>query len=102
MFALIKFSGVQHIVKQNDVFKVSTVPENVGEEFVINDVLSIIDGDKVKIGSPLVAGSSVTVRVLEKGKDKKIIIFKKKRRQNYKRKNGHRQPIAKLQVVSIN
>lgn len=102
MLAVIKLGGVQHIVKANDVVKVNKLPHNVGEEFSISDVLSTINDGDIKIGSPLLSGVSVKAKVLEQTKDDKVIIFKKKRRQNYRRKRGHRQEISMIQILSVN
>jgi large subunit ribosomal protein L21 len=101
MLAVIKLGGLQHIVKANDVIKVNKLPHNVGDEFEINEVLSTINGAEVKIGAPVVSGASVKAKILEQGKDDKVIIFKKKRRQNYRRQRGHRQEISTIQILSV-
>ncbi len=101
MLAVIKLGGNQHIVKKDDILTVNKLDAEVGDEIVVTDVLSLIDGTEVKVGSPIVEGSSVKLSVVEQLRDKKIIVFKKKRRQNYRRKNGHRQYITKLKVLSV-
>ncbi len=101
MLAVIKLGGLQHIVKENDVITVNKLPHNVGDEFEISEVLSTINGADVKVGAPMIAGASVKAKILEQGKDDKVIIFKKKRRQNYRRKRGHRQEISKIQILSV-
>jgi large subunit ribosomal protein L21 len=101
MLAVIKLSGSQHVVKQGDILKVNKLNQEIGSEIVISEVLSIIQEGNVIIGAPLVANSFVKLTVLDHGKDKKVIVFKKRRRQGYKRKNGHRQHITTVQVKEI-
>lgn len=102
MLAVIKLAGNQHIVKKNDIIITNKIDDEVGKEIVIQDVLSIIDEGKVQIGSPLLPNVSVKAKVLEQTRDKKVIVFKKRRRKHSRRKNGHRQYITKLQIVDIN
>lgn len=101
MFAVIKFAGAQHIVKKNDIITVNSVNAEVGDEITVTDVLSLINGDEVTIGTPLVENKKVTLKLLNNFKGEKVIIFKKRRRKHSKRKNGHRQHLTKLQVVDI-
>lgn len=101
MFAVIKLAGSQYKVKKNDVIKVNKLNAEVGEEFLINDVLSIIEGSEIKLGTPLVEGASVKAKILEQGRDKKVIVFKKRRRKHHKRKNGHRQYISMVEILDI-
>ncbi|MFL1780377.1 50S ribosomal protein L21 [Candidatus Hepatincolaceae symbiont of Richtersius coronifer] len=101
MLAVIKLGGAQHIVKKDDIITVNKLDSNVGEEITITDVLSTTLDGETKMGFPILANSSVRLKVLEQGKDKKVLVFKKKRRQNYRRKNGHRQHITKVQVLEV-
>lgn len=101
MLAVIKVGGVQHIIKENDIITVNKLNANIGEEFIIEDVLSIVSENGTQIGNPTIEGSKVTGIVLEQTKGKKVIVFKKKRRHNYRRKKGHRQHLTKLKIVSI-
>jgi large subunit ribosomal protein L21 len=101
MQAVVKVQGIQYIVKKDDFIRVNKMPSEVGQELVINDVLSIVNGSDVKIGNPLVSNSSVTIKVVEHFKDAKVLIFKKRRRQNSRRKNGHRQQLTKIQILDI-
>lgn len=101
MFAVIKLAGSQYRVKKNDIIKVNKLNSEVGEEFVINDVLSLIDGSEIKLGTPLVEGATVTAKVIEQGRDKKVIVFKKRRRKHHKRKNGHRQYISMVEILDV-
>ncbi|UQY80910.1 50S ribosomal protein L21 [Candidatus Hepatincola sp. Av] len=102
MLAVIKFAGSQHIVKKNDIITTNKIDDEVGKEIVIQDVLSVIDEGKVQIGNPTLPNVSVKAKILEQTRDKKVIIFKKRRRKHSRRKNGHRQYITKLQIVDIN
>jgi large subunit ribosomal protein L21 len=101
MFAVIKLAGSQYKVKKNDIIKVNKINAEVGDEFVINDVLSLIDGSEIKLGTPILEGSSVTAKVIEQGRDKKVIVFKKQRRKHHRRKNGHRQYISMVEILDI-
>ena len=98
MFAVIKTGGKQYKVAANDVVIVEKLPGQAGDTVTLDQVLLV--GDKV--GAPLVEGASVTATILEQTRGEKVIIFKKKRRQNYRRKNGHRQELTVLRVAAIN
>jgi len=101
MFAVVKTGGKQYRVTEGDVIKVEKLEGEVGKSIVLDQILMIGDDKSVKVGEPLVAGTSVTADVLEQKKDTKIVIFKKKRRHNYRRKRGHRQEITVLRVTAI-
>ncbi len=101
MHAIVKIIGKQHIIKQDEIFKSDKVKYDVGETFEINEVLAIGEADDMSFGTPLVEGAKVKVKVLENKKDKKVIVFKKKRRKRYEVKNGHRQQISVLKVIEI-
>ncbi len=102
MFAIIKTSGSQYKVTKNSVIKVNKICGFPGESVEFNEVLMIGDYSRPSlIGTPLVRGASVTATILEHDRDNKIIVFKKKRRQNYRRKHGHKQQITKLKIVEI-
>ncbi len=97
MYAVIKTGGKQYKVASGDVVKLEKIAGEEGKEVVFNEVLAL-DGT---IGTPLVAGASVKAQVLKQTRDDKIIVFKKKRRQNYRRKNGHRQSITLVKITDI-
>ena len=97
MFAVIKTGGKQYKVTSGDVIKVEKLNAQEGAEVVFNEVLALDE----KIGKPLVKGASVKATVLKQAKDAKVIIFKKKRRQNYRRKNGHRQQITLVKILDV-
>lgn len=101
MFAVVKTGGKQYRVAKDDVLKVEKLDGEKGEKILLTDVLMIVDGDKQNVGSPTIDGAAVEVEVIDQGRAKKIIVFKKKRRQNYRRKKGHRQDITILRVTDI-
>jgi large subunit ribosomal protein L21 len=101
MFAVIKTGGKQYRVAAGDVIKVEKLEVEAGAELTLGEVLAVGDGDNVTLGAPLVDGASVTATVLEQTRAKKIIVFKKKRRQNYRRKNGHRQHLTVLRITGV-
>lgn len=101
MLAVIKVGGLQHIVQKGDIIKVNKLASEVGSTIEIHEVLSIIDGENVKFGKPMIEGASVSAKIIEQKKDKKVIVFKKRRRQNSRRKNGHRQYITKIEILEI-
>ncbi len=103
MKATIKTQGRQFTVTEGDVLKVNSFPNTeAGDSIDINEVLMIGEGADARFGSPLIEGASVKVTILENKKDKKVIIFKKKRRQGYKKRRGHRQHLSVIKVESIN
>jgi large subunit ribosomal protein L21 len=97
MFAVIKTGGKQYKVAKNDVIVVEKLPAEAGASITLDEVLMIGD----KIGAPTVAGASVTATVVDQTKGDKVIVFKKKRRQNYRRKKGHRQQLTVLRITDI-
>ncbi len=97
MFAVIKTGGKQYKVAPNDVIRVEKLPGQAGDTVTLDQVLMVDD----KIGAPTVAGASVTATLLEQTRGDKVIIFKKKRRQNYRRKKGHRQELTVLRITGI-
>lgn len=102
MFAVIKTGGKQYTIKEGDTFKVEKLNTEVGNTHKIEEVLFISDGSKQSAGSPFVKGASVELEVLEHGKADRVYIFKKKRRKDYRKRQGHRQMFTKVKVVKIN
>ncbi len=101
MYAIIELGGKQYVVEKGSVIKVEKLDVPEGGEFEVDKVLFIKrDGESI-IGSPYVEGVKVKARVVEHGKDGKVIIFKYKRKKNYRRKRGHRQPFVKIEVKDI-
>ena len=97
MFAVIRTGSKQYKVTAGDVIKVEKIAGAEGSEVIFDQVLALDE----KIGKPLVKGASVKATVLKQAKDAKVIVFKKKRRQNYRRKNGHRQQITLVKIVDV-
>ena len=97
MYAVIRTGGKQYKVTSGDVVKIEKIAGNEGSKVVFNEVLACDD----TIGTPLVAGASVKATILKQAKDAKVIVFKKKRRQNYRRKNGHRQSITLVKITDV-
>lgn len=100
MYAVVKTGGKQFRVAANDVIKVEKLTGDAGDIVTLDEVL-MVGGDAVEIGAPTVAGASVAAEILEQARDKKIVVFKKRRRQNYRRKKGHRQAMTVLKVREI-
>ena len=102
MFAVIRTGGKQYRVAPNDVLKIEKLPGEAGETITFSDVLAVgSEGGGTTIGTPLVAGATVTATVIAQDRLDKIIIFKKRRRQNSRRKNGHRQHVTVCRVAAI-
>ena len=101
MLAVIKSGGKQYKVKEGDFISVEKLPFSVGEKVEISDVLMIEDNGKTIVGTPVVSGAKVTAGVIEQKKNKTVLIFKKSRRKNFRRKNGHRQPVTILKIESV-
>ncbi len=101
MFAVIKTGGKQYRVAANDLLKIEKVSGEVGEIVEIGQVLAHGEGDDVVIGAPFVEGATVTAEVVAQGKAKTVIAFKKRRRQNSRRKIGHRQLLTTVRISEI-
>ena len=97
MFAVIQTGGKQYKVAKDDVIRVEKLAGEAGEQVVLDQVLMVGD----KIGAPVVAGASVTATVVAQARGPKLIVFKKRRRQNSRRKNGHRQDLTILRITDI-
>lgn len=102
MYAVIEISGKQQIVRQDEVVKVDRLSAEKGESVTVTKVLAVGEGESINFGDPFVKGASVVFEVLENKKDKKVIVFKKKRRKRYEVKRGHRQYLSVVKVKQIN
>ena len=100
MYAVIITGGKQYRVTAGSIIEVEKLEGVVGDTVKIDQILAL-SGDKNVIGTPTVAGAVVEAQILEQGKADKVLIFKKKRRHNYRRKNGHRQRFTALHITSI-
>jgi len=101
MYAVIKTGGKQYRVAKDDVLKVDLLDAKKGDTVKLEEVLLVGGDSKAKIGSPLLSGAFISAEVVDHIKDDKVIVFKKKRRQNYRRKNGHRQNLTVLKITGI-
>jgi large subunit ribosomal protein L21 len=102
MFAVIRTGGKQYKVAPDDVISVEKLAGEPGATIELGEVLMVGDGATVSAGAPLVEGASVSATLVEHRRNDKIIVFKKKRRHNYRRKNGHRQHQTVLRIIGIN
>lgn len=100
MYAVIKTGGKQYRVEQGDVVTVEKLEGGSGDAVSFDDVL-LVGGDELKIGTPQVAGATVQGTIVEQGRARKIVVFKFRRRKNYKRKAGHRQYFTRVRIDQI-
>jgi large subunit ribosomal protein L21 len=100
MYAVIKTGGKQYRVSTGDKLRVEKLPGNVGDAVTFDQVL-LVGGEALKLGKPLVGGAKVEAKITAQGLGKKLVVFKFRRRKNYRRKNGHRQPYTALEIVNI-
>jgi large subunit ribosomal protein L21 len=101
MFAVIKTGGKQHRVAADDVLTVGKLEGEAGSTVTFGEVLAIGEGDQISIGAPFVSGASVAAEIVEHARGPKVIAFKKRRRQNSKRKRGHRQDYTIVKIVGL-
>jgi large subunit ribosomal protein L21 len=102
MFAIVKTGGKQYRVAAGDQIVVERIAGDVGSEISLSEVLAIGGNAAPLIGTPLVAGAAVSARIVQQPRASKVIVFKKKRRKNYRRKRGHRQELTVLKIQAIN
>jgi large subunit ribosomal protein L21 len=101
MYAVIKTGGKQYRVAQNDLLTIERLEGEPGASIEFADVLMVGEGDNVKVGAPFVDGAKVTAELVDQARAPKVIAFKKRRRQNSRRKKGHRQHISLVRITSI-
>lgn len=102
MYAVVETGGKQYRVSPGEVLKVEKLPVEVGEKFVLDQVLLIKDdNDSIKVGTPIIENARVTVAVVEQGRSKKVIVYKYKKRKNERKKQGHRQAFTRIKVETI-
>jgi len=101
LYAIIETGGKQYRVQVGDTLNIDKLPADAGEKVEVNKVLAVVKGDDLNIGTPLVEGAKVILKVLRHGRGKKIIVFKFKAKKNYRRKQGHRQPFTQVIVDAI-
>jgi len=101
MYAVVKSGGKQYMVSPGDEFNVEKLAGSEGEEITLHDVLMLGDDKSSQVGSPILEKAVVTATIVSQFRDKKVIVFKKKRRQGYKRTKGHRQELTRIKIVDI-
>ena len=102
MYAIIKTGGKQYRVAEGETLRVEKLNAEGDSNTVKFDQVLLVGGDEVKIGTPIVEGASVDAEILRQGRAKKIIVFKKKRRKGYHKKQGHRQAFTEVRITGIN
>jgi large subunit ribosomal protein L21 len=101
MYAVVKKGGQQFRVTKGDKLYVQKLNSEAGKSVTLDEVMMVNDGKTAKVGTPLVSGAKVTAKVLEQTRGEKVVIFKKKRRQNYRRTRGHRQHLTVIEITDI-
>ncbi|MCX8023387.1 MAG: 50S ribosomal protein L21 [Syntrophorhabdaceae bacterium] len=102
MYAVIENGGKQYKVAEGDRVRLERISANEGDEISIKEVLAVFGGERPLIGSPYVDGAYVQGKIISQGRARKVIVFKYKRRKDYKKKNGHRQLYTELLIERIN
>ena len=101
MYAVIKTGGKQYRVATGEKLKIDQLPDVIGAEIVLDQVLLVADGDNLKMGRPLVTGATVQAKVLAQGRHDKVRIFKLRRRKHYQKHQGHRQNFTEIEITGI-
>ena len=101
MYAVIRTGGKQYRVNEGDTLEIETLAGDPGTAVTFDDVLLVGDDDETRIGTPTVDGATVAGTIVNHGKHRKVIVFKFRRRKNYKRKNGHRQNFTRVRIDGI-
>lgn len=101
MFAIMRTGGKQYRVQKGDKLTIEKLDVAEKKEITIDDVLMVSDGKSVTVGEPAVKGATVTAMVLAQTRGEKVTIFKKKRRQNYRRKKGHQQDLTLIEITGV-
>ncbi|MDD3364452.1 MAG: 50S ribosomal protein L21 [Syntrophomonas sp.] len=101
MYAVIQTGGKQYKVAEGEILKVEKLAGEAGDKLTLDQVLMVKDENGIKIGAPLVKDARITVEVIEQGRAKKIVVYKYKKRKNYRRKQGHRQSYTKIKIEKI-
>ncbi len=101
MYAIFEAGGRQHRAEANKVVKMSKLETPTGETVEFDKILAIFDGEETRIGSPYVEGAKVVGRVVQQGRDRKIIVFTYRPKSQFKRKKGHRQEFTQVQITEV-
>jgi large subunit ribosomal protein L21 len=102
MYAVVKIKGQQLRVEPGATVQVPLLEVDEGTSVTFDEVLMVAEGENITVGTPTVGGCTVAAEVLRHGRSRKIVVFKRKRRKNYRRKKGHRQPFTEVSITSIN
>lgn len=100
-FAIVKTGGKQYKVAVGEKLKIETITPAEDGSVVFNEVLLVAEGDKVKVGTPFVDGATVTAKLVQQGRARKVIVFKYHSKARYKKKNGHRQQFTEVEITGI-
>ncbi|HQT26152.1 MAG TPA: 50S ribosomal protein L21 [Burkholderiales bacterium] len=101
MYAVIKTGGKQYRVAVGEKIKIEQIPADIGSEYVLDQVLMVVDGDNVSVGTPVLASASVKATVIDQGRGEKVRIFKMRRRKHYRKSQGHRQNYTEIRIDGI-
>lgn len=101
MYAIVETGGKQYAVAPGERVRVEKLPGEVGTTLDFDRVLLVGEGEDVKVGTPVVAGAKVTGKIVAHGRGRKVIVYKLKRRKNYRRKQGHRQAFTEVEVTGV-
>ncbi len=101
MYAIFKSGGRQYEARPGHVIRLEKLPGQVGDNVVLDEVLFFSDGTQVRVGQPVVEGVAVQAKIVEHGRLAKIVIFKHKRRKDYRKKTGHRQSFTAVRIENI-
>jgi large subunit ribosomal protein L21 len=101
IYAIVDVGGRQFKVFPDEVVRIPRISSQVGDSVALERVMLLSNGKNVEIGKPFLEGKTLQAEVVRHGKEKKVIVFKKKRRKNYRRKRGHRQPFTEVRIKDI-
>ena len=102
MYAVIQTGGKQYKVTEGECLKVEKLAGDAGAAVVLDQVLFVGGNGQPKVGKPLISGANVETKIVRQARDRKVLVYKKKRRKGYEKKVGHRQPYTELKVTKIN
>lgn len=101
MYAIVRTGGKQYQVSEGERLRVEKLAGEIGDSIDLEEILMLVDGEEIKVGQPLVDGAKISAKIVEQGKAKKVLVYKKKRRKGYEVKNGHRQLYTSLEITTI-
>jgi len=101
MYAIVDIRGQQFRVEEKQIIKVPFIQEEIGKAVTFDKILLMGDDKNIKIGQPVVKGAKVAGKIVDHGREKKVIVWKKKRRKGYQVKNGHRQHFTRIEIEKI-